>query len=102
MYDLLVGVITLITVVVSALDRWPFGDVGCSFSAVFISTSFLMSILSLTFLNIERYIAVTRPLKFPILVYKTLCNNSRCGTSSWLVFWTFVTAEYFDGEVVCM
>ncbi|XP_071801289.1 histamine H2 receptor-like [Asterias amurensis] len=106
--DLLVGCIALLTVVVSALDRWPFGDVCCSISAVFTSTSYFMSILSLTFLNMERYIAVTRPYKFPIW-----CTRSRtillvtmaslfCFATGPLFIVSFKSSvEYFRGSLVC-
>ncbi|XP_071799024.1 beta-1 adrenergic receptor-like [Asterias amurensis] len=66
-YDLLVGVsAVLISAIASALDRWPFGEAGCYFYAIVMTVAVSMSTLSVTCLNIERYIAVTRPFKFPL------------------------------------
>ena len=71
-YDLLVGNLTIFAFIASALDRWPFGDVVCEIIAVGSTMFFIMSMFSIVYLNIERYIAVTRPYKFPVL-----CSRGR-------------------------
>ncbi|XP_071801290.1 histamine H2 receptor-like [Asterias amurensis] len=107
-YDLLLGVMTLLTVVVSALDRWPFGYVCCAFYAVLIGGSFFMSILSLTYLNIERYIAVTRPYKYPVwctrrrTILLVAVSPIICLTTETLILISdIIRAEYLSGAVIC-
>ena len=65
-YDLFAGAAGLVAIIPSALDRWPFGDPGCLIMATWASMCAMMSITSIVFLNIERYIAITRPYEFPI------------------------------------
>ncbi len=107
--DLLIGVLVVVAAVVSALGRWPFGDVGCQISAIVAAVVLIMSTLSLTFLNIERYIAVTRPYK-----YLAWCTKRRTitlvaiGFALYLPFGPFsqvffpITAKYFDYSFICM
>ncbi|XP_071801333.1 histamine H2 receptor-like [Asterias amurensis] len=64
--DLLVGFCAVVSVVASALDSWPFGEVGCEVVSMLSPICFLMSVLSIVGLNIERFLAVTRPYKFPV------------------------------------
>ncbi|XP_033635861.1 octopamine receptor Oamb-like [Asterias rubens] len=66
LYDLTVGIISMLSVVPSAREQWVYGQFVCEVVTVVTCASFVMSILSVLFLNIERYIAVTRPYKFPI------------------------------------
>ncbi len=73
--DLLVGVFELPGVVASALGGWPFGDMGCTVVYVCIAMAFSMSVNLIICLNIERFIAVTRPYKFPVW-----CTRSRVKT----------------------
>ncbi|XP_071801349.1 histamine H2 receptor-like [Asterias amurensis] len=64
--DLMIGIFTSLSVVASALDSWPFGGVGCEVVVIYTHLCFGMSVLSITCLNIERFLAVTRPYKFPV------------------------------------
>ena len=64
--DLMIGIFTSLIVVASALDSWPGGDIGCEVFVIYTLTCFGMSVLSITCLNIERFLAVTRPYKFPV------------------------------------
>ncbi|XP_071801287.1 beta-1 adrenergic receptor-like [Asterias amurensis] len=65
-YDLLIGLMSVLGLVASALDSWPFGDFICKVTVASAVLFFIMSMLSIIFLNIERYIAITRPYKFPV------------------------------------
>ena len=65
-YDLFVGAAGLLSIIPSALDRWQFGDFGCQFMSTWTTICAMMSTTSIVFINIERYIAVTRPYEFPI------------------------------------
>ncbi|XP_071798773.1 beta-2 adrenergic receptor-like [Asterias amurensis] len=105
--DLLVGVSAVLSAVASALDRWPFGDVGCHFYAMFKTVAISMSILSVTCLNIERYIAVTRPFKFPlwctrrraitlVVVASIACLS--CAPLPWIFA---ISPYYFEGSLLC-
>ncbi|XP_022081989.1 beta-1 adrenergic receptor-like [Acanthaster planci] len=64
--DLLVGLLSLLFAVSSALDRWPFGTIGCTLVSHCIFIGLFISIFSITGLNVDRYIAITRPYKFPV------------------------------------
>ncbi len=65
-FDLLVGVLALFSVAASALDRWPFGEFACKLVALCATMFLVLSVTLIAFLNIERFIAVTRPYKFPL------------------------------------
>ncbi|XP_071801347.1 histamine H2 receptor-like [Asterias amurensis] len=65
-FDLLLGFLALPSTVASALDGWPFDVVGCDLVNLLITMCFPMSMFSIVSLNIERFIAVTRPYKFTV------------------------------------
>ncbi|XP_071796353.1 QRFP-like peptide receptor [Asterias amurensis] len=106
--DLIIGIASVLVVVVSALDRWPFGDVACQLAATLMEVVFSILILSLTYLNIERYIAVTRPYQ-----YLTWCTRRRaiafvsigsilCAPYGPLAQVLFsISAEYYESSFFC-
>lgn len=53
------------------VNQWPFGDTMCSILAHTNYVFCLTSSLSLLSVNVERYIAVTRPLRYPMLMNVT-------------------------------
>ena len=65
-YDLLIGFLATLSIAASAMDRWPVGDLGCELFSLSSTFCFGMSILSIVCINIERFLAVTRPYKFPV------------------------------------
>ncbi|XP_022095746.1 octopamine receptor 1-like [Acanthaster planci] len=65
--DLIIGVLGVAHVVASAMNFWPFGQGFCMAHAILTLFSVTMSIVFITFLNVERYVAVTMPLRFPSL-----------------------------------
>ncbi|XP_022081736.1 histamine H2 receptor-like [Acanthaster planci] len=65
-YDLLIGITTLFSIISSAMDRWPFGELSCHMMSAIKSFVSIMSLQSMINLNIERYIAVVWPYKFPL------------------------------------
>ncbi|XP_071800879.1 trace amine-associated receptor 1-like [Asterias amurensis] len=108
LYDLTVGIISMLSVVPSATEKWVYGQFVCEVVAVVTNASFIMSILSVLFLNIERYIAVTRPYKFPIwctrrrfimLVVFALCISFCCPVGIKLIFG--VKSVFQKAPVVC-
>ncbi|XP_022081687.1 trace amine-associated receptor 13c-like [Acanthaster planci] len=64
--DLLIGVLALFSSVASALGRWPFSTIGCAVASDCVNIAISMTIFSLIGLNVDRYIAVTRPYEFPV------------------------------------
>ena len=62
--DLLAGCFTVLDLFPSALDRWPFGAVGCEIVAVAKCIVYMMTITAIVFINIERCLAITKPFKF--------------------------------------
>ncbi|XP_071801540.1 beta-1 adrenergic receptor-like [Asterias amurensis] len=106
--DLLVGFLSLFYTIASALDKWPFGNMGCQIFVICSTACFIMSINSLTFLNIERYIAITRPYKFTlwctrrraitiVAMSSILCLS--VGPLSMVLLNR--SAEYFEGPTIC-
>ena len=71
-YDLLVGLTVLLRVAASAMDRWPFGTIGCTIAAAGRTTGSGMSIALIILMNVDRYIAITKPYRFPVW-----CTRSR-------------------------
>ena len=47
----------------SVTGTWPFGDVACAIHFIVVHTSFIISMLSMTAVNIDRYVSVEHPLK---------------------------------------
>ena len=108
-YDLLIGFLTLFSAVASAMDRWPFGDVGCEIYATGSSMIFCMSGISIVFLNIERFIAVTWPYKFPVWCSRRRVITLVLVTSTLSLFIAISTkfvlqmsAKYIAGSLVCL
>ncbi|XP_071800880.1 trace amine-associated receptor 1-like [Asterias amurensis] len=108
LYDLTVGIISMLSVVPSATEKWVYGQFVCEVVTVVVSGSFMMSFLSVSFLNIERYIAVTRPYKFPIwctrrrfimLVVFASCFSFCCPVGIKLIFG--VKSVFQKAPVVC-
>ncbi|XP_068671619.1 melanopsin-like [Montipora foliosa] len=67
--DLLVGMIYCPLLIVSAIKQsWPFGDAVCHFHAVVICISLNASLLNLCVISIDRYLYITRPLRYPEIV----------------------------------
>ncbi|XP_022102604.1 trace amine-associated receptor 8b-like [Acanthaster planci] len=64
--DFLVGLYAIPSIVASALDRWPFGDVVCRIQGIVALTSVTLSVSLICMLNLERYVAVTYPFRFPV------------------------------------
>ena len=106
-HDLLVGVSAVLCSVASALDRWPFGEAGCYFNAIFMTVAISMSILSVTCLNIERYIAVTRPYKFPLwctrrrAITLVVMASIACLSCAPLPLIFAISPDYFEGSLLC-
>ncbi|XP_038075991.1 beta-3 adrenergic receptor-like [Patiria miniata] len=66
--DLLVGVLVGVPVVGStALQSWPYGDAYCTVMAM-CHVLYFNAGMSVLAINIERYIAVIWPLKYPLIV----------------------------------
>ncbi|XP_071801409.1 trace amine-associated receptor 1-like [Asterias amurensis] len=109
LYDLTVGIISLLSVVPSATEKWVYGQFVCEVVAVVTYASFMMSILSVSFLNIERYIAVTRPYKFPIWCTRRrfimLVVFASCFSFCWLIGIKLifgVNSVFLKAPVVCL
>ncbi|XP_041369733.1 histamine H2 receptor-like [Gigantopelta aegis] len=47
---------------------WPFGDPICRMQALFISSLFHESTLSLVLIAVDRYISIFHPLRYPVIV----------------------------------
>ncbi|XP_038076892.1 histamine H2 receptor-like [Patiria miniata] len=106
--DLFIGFSTAFGVVASAMDRWPFGRICCQLMPVVQMVVSFMSVFSVVLLNLERYIAVTRPFKYPIwcsrhrilaLVLVFLVLSVFNSISLQFIF--EIPSEYLDSSAVC-
>ncbi|XP_022081990.1 beta-4C adrenergic receptor-like [Acanthaster planci] len=94
--DLLVGLLSLLSAVASALDRWPFGTVGCTLVSYCTFIGLFISIFSITGLNVDRYIAITRPYKFPVWCSKQRTVIFEATVSILAVFGSMI--QHFIGQ----
>ncbi|XP_041354326.1 trace amine-associated receptor 13c-like [Gigantopelta aegis] len=82
--DLTVGVITCLLAVVPAfLGRWPYGDVVCQVSSVVHGSSATVSVWTLSIISVDRYIALVKPLKYPL--WMSLKRVFAVITVTWIV-----------------
>ncbi|XP_038075992.1 beta-4C adrenergic receptor-like [Patiria miniata] len=106
--DLLVGVLVGVPVVGStALQSWPYGDAYCTVVAMCHALYFNagMSVLAI---NIERYIAVIWPLRYPSIVTMTRAAIAEVCIICILVVWTLLyvlipnrSAFYYNNFNLC-
>lgn len=66
--DLVVGILCLLAIVPAVLNRWPFGDFFCGFSLALLGACSGVSRNSLVGISIDRYLAITKPLHYPMIV----------------------------------
>ena len=77
----------------TTVNRWPFGELTCK---VFSSINVMINILyyiNLPMVNIERYIAVARPFRYPSLVTVKRSRIAVAGVWSFALF--IATVSYF-------
>ena len=66
--DFVVGILSSLAVVPAVLNKWPFGDVFCVVSLSLLGATSGISRNSLIGISIDRYLAVTKPLHYPMMV----------------------------------
>jgi len=72
--DLLLGCVSCAPcVVISATDRWIYGDIWCQISGIVYGTSATVSVWSLALISVDRYLAIVYPLR-----YHNLMTTKRC------------------------
>ncbi|XP_038078516.1 octopamine receptor 1-like [Patiria miniata] len=103
--DLLVGLLSLVTSVASGLNRWPYGDIGCTMASYCMNTILCMSLFSIISLNVDRYIAITKPYKFPVWCTKRRAIILVLATSIVSVLGSIpaylIGTQYFAGPALC-
>jgi hypothetical protein len=73
--DLCVGIIACAPSTYPAwTSRWPYGDVWCQVSGIVHGSSVTVSIWSISLVSIDRFCAVTWPLKYSRMVTKGRCG----------------------------
>ncbi|XP_022102830.1 5-hydroxytryptamine receptor 4-like [Acanthaster planci] len=88
--DLLVGVLVCIPIVGStALQSWPYGDTYCTVVAMCHALYFNAG-LSVLAINIERYIAVIWPLRYPFIVTMARAAIVEIFIVAILLLWTLL------------
>ncbi|XP_038068814.1 histamine H2 receptor-like [Patiria miniata] len=70
--DLLTGLTVIPSIVASAQDAWTFGYPACVAQGFVANWLYLESAMLVILLNVQRYIAIVRPLR-----YRTLCTPRR-------------------------
>ncbi|XP_071114566.1 trace amine-associated receptor 13c-like [Haliotis cracherodii] len=87
--DLSVGLVTCAPCVVSAvLGYWPYGDVWCQIAGVSHGASGCVSIWNLSYVSIDRYIALVKPLQYPSMVTTKTCYTVLASC------WVFAVANF--------
>ena len=68
--DFISGIVASMSIYPSIINMWPYGDALCLVAASVEATTKKISPLLLTFMSIERYIAVVHPLRYSRIVTK--------------------------------
>ncbi|XP_038060722.1 histamine H2 receptor-like [Patiria miniata] len=100
--DLATGLVASTSMYPSVYNLWPFGDTMCLVVACIEAVAKKASLLTLTLLSIERYIAVTRPLRYSRIVtkQKILAGLTFCWVTPVPFFATlFLTRQIFNKYV---
>ncbi len=85
-----IGVFAALPGVVSAaMGKWPFGDTLCSLQAMLFQVMLFASTWSLFIMSVDRYIAISRPLR-----YHQIVNRSK-GITATVVCWCIACAGGF-------
>ncbi|XP_041481984.1 probable G-protein coupled receptor 21 [Lytechinus variegatus] len=69
--DLGVGICCSFSIHSWFLQEWPYGDASCAITGYTLAVAVGVSIIGLACLSIDRYIAITRPLKYFTILTKT-------------------------------
>ncbi|XP_072494561.1 trace amine-associated receptor 6-like [Notamacropus eugenii] len=94
--DFLVGATVMpFSMVRSVESCWYFGESYCKFHTCFDASFCYSSIFHLSFISIDRYIAVTDPLVYPTKF--TLSVSGICITFSWFFAITFSFSLFYTG-----
>lgn len=98
--DLAVGIGSTFSIMSSALDWWPYGQACCEAYALTVSCCFSYAIFSIMLINTDRFIAVTKPYKFPVW-----CSQRNVGIAVAIavlvsVVGTFMSRFIFGAKVV--
>ncbi|ELU03703.1 hypothetical protein CAPTEDRAFT_136526, partial [Capitella teleta] len=73
--DLCVGAVACAPSVYPAwTEHWPYGDIWCQISGVVHGSSVTVSIWSISLVSIDRFFAVTWPLKYSAMVTRYRCG----------------------------
>ncbi|XP_038071180.1 beta-1 adrenergic receptor-like [Patiria miniata] len=88
--DLSVGILISFSLIPSAVDRWLYGDVMCRIIGVMGPSFAMISTLSLLCVSADRYLAVTRPLR-----YYGLMTRRRAGVALAAVWLSTIGANTY-------
>lgn len=86
--DLLIGIVVGFAVSPAIMDYWPYGDVFCKLIGslgTFLSTT---SSLTLMCISLDRYLAVTKPLRYIVIV--TLSRARLVVLTVWIICIIFI------------
>ena len=105
--DLLLSLLAMpFTAISSVTVRWVFGDTMCNIQGVFNSLFCSASIITLTFVSLERFVAILYPFKYkeittPFVVKIAICyiwfHGAICAASTFL----FSRFTYLPFEFIC-
>ncbi|XP_038053968.1 beta-3 adrenergic receptor-like [Patiria miniata] len=98
--DLATGLVACTSIYPSVYNLWPFGDTMCLVAAGIEAVAKKASLLTLTLLSIERYIAVTRPLGYSRLGIVTKRKALAGLTLCWVMPTLFYTTLFLTGQIV--
>lgn len=98
--DLTTGIILLPMSVAAVGGEWPFGSPLCKSLGYFLTVSTGLSSSTVFYLNGDRFIAVTKPLRYPSLVNRkraiTIMISQTIGTFTILFFVLYFAGDRFN------
>ena len=69
--DFVIAIVALFSIAPAILDEWPYGHFMCQLFGIFGPSFLLVAVWSLMVLNIDRYIAISRPLHHRLVMKRS-------------------------------
>ena len=66
--DLGMGLITTLSIAPAIIGHWPYGETMCTLTSSVNNGFSGISILTLVLISLDRYFAVTKPLRYPVII----------------------------------
>ncbi len=91
--NLVIGFLAAFNIYPAIVDKWPYGDIMCNVLGIVTQGFIILAVSSVIFLSMDRYIAITKPLRHRVIV-----TRRRLGCligASWTFPFFSITVLYF-------